>query len=198
MPFNPAKNWTGSDELSLWSSEAREKIIASKKQDVPPIWYESTLRQWYFPHDLIDLWAVIFTVKIHKGRIYISSISGAIAVLSESHEPGCAFDLEKLLPSQEDLGEIYSMDVDDNYILTGHTYASTSLQLWNLADVTPIKVIRENTSESIVWNLFLAFPLTLVCRDNEVNSSLLYLTIFPSFSWPNTIIHLNKTQLCWE
>ena len=106
-------------------------------------------------------------VKIHKGRIYISSISGAIAVLKEETPEG-VFELEKLLPNQEELGEIYSMDVDDNYILTGHTYASTSLQLWKMADVTPIKVIRENTSESIVWNLFLAFPLTLVCRDNEV------------------------------
>ena len=103
-------------------------------------------------------------------RVFVSSLSGSISVLKETPSPGSPdkFALEVLLPSQKDLGEIYSMDLDDKYMLTGHTFASTSIQLWSMEEVEPLKVIRENTSESIVWNLHLAYPLTLVCRDNEV------------------------------
>ena len=72
------------------------------------------------------------------------------------------------VPSRTDLGEIYSMAADERFLLTGHTYASTSLQLWTIADMKSKLIIRENKSESIIWNLHLAYPLALVCRDNEV------------------------------
>ena len=55
--------------------------------------------------------------------MYISSISGAIAVLRETAGDAGSrldkFELEVMLPSQPELGEIYSMDVDDKHILTG-------------------------------------------------------------------------------
>ena len=34
-------------------------------------------------------------------------------------------------------------------------------------DATQDYIIGENNSESIIWNIHLAFPLALVCRDNE-------------------------------
>ena len=109
-------------------------------------------------------------VKIIGSRVYVSSLSGAIVVLEELDDPEQdeLFDLKMFVPSRTELGEIYSMAADERFLLTGHTYASTSLQLWSIADVQSQAIIRENTSESIIWNLQLAYPLALVCRDNEI------------------------------
>jgi hypothetical protein len=70
---------------------------------------------------------------------------------------------------QQDYGEIYSLAVDEKYLLTGHTLTTTCVQLWNINEdnILPNSTMRETSSESIIWNLHLAFPLALVCRDNE-------------------------------
>ena len=110
-------------------------------------------------------------VKIVDQRVYVSSLSGDIFVLEENnddHDDGEEFVVANAIPSRSDLGEIYSMAADERFLLTGHTYASTSIQLWSIKDLNSELVIRENTSESIIWNLQLAYPLALVCRDNEV------------------------------
>ena len=151
----------------IWSIDMNKKHIVTGSWDATVnVWLRSTgekVFRFRHPHE-----REISSVKLARDRVYISSLSGGIAVLKETPEVPEKFDLELLLPNQKELGEIYSMDVDDTYILTGHTYTSTSLQLWSLKEVVPLKVIRENTSESIVWNLHLAYPLTLVCRDNEI------------------------------
>ena len=109
-------------------------------------------------------------VKIVGKRVYVSSLSGAIVVLEELDDPeeDELFDLKMFVSSRSDMGEIYSMAADERFLLTGHTYASTSLQLWSISDVQSKLIIKENTSESIIWNLQLAYPLALVCRDNEI------------------------------
>ena len=70
---------------------------------------------------------------------------------------------------QKDPGEIYSLAVDENLLLTGHTLSTTSVMVWNIESDNLIQdyVMGENNSDSIIWNLHLAFPLALVCRDNE-------------------------------
>ena len=59
--------------------------------------------------------------------------------------------------------------MDQNYLLTGHTLNTTCVQVWSISedDLLPCSTMRENSSESIIWNIHLAFPLALICRDNE-------------------------------
>ena len=60
-------------------------------------------------------------VKLIRNRIYISCLSGSLAVLSDD-----GYELVRLLTN---LGEIYSMSGDDNYLLTGHTTSNTFIQV---------------------------------------------------------------------
>ena len=59
--------------------------------------------------------------------------------------------------------------MDQNYLLTGHTLNTTCVQVWSISedDLLPCSTMRENSSESIIWNIHLAFPLALICRNNE-------------------------------
>jgi hypothetical protein len=51
----------------------------------------------------------------------VSCLSGSLAVLTED-----TFELACFLPN---LGEIYSMSGDENFLLTGHTSSNTSIQV---------------------------------------------------------------------
>ena len=45
------------------------------------------------------------------------------------------------------------------------------MKLWSLdhdAALIPKVTIKEDHSESIIWNLHVAFPIALVCRDTNV------------------------------
>ena len=150
----------------IWSIDMNRTYVVTGSWDATVnIWCrKSGLKIYNFNHPHSR---EISSVKISENRVYLSCLSGSLAVLKETLDNPDKFALERLIPNQKDLGEMYSMDVDDKYILTGHTFTSTALQLWSLDDVSSMNVIIENTSESIVWNLHLAYPLALVCRDNE-------------------------------
>ena len=153
----------------IWCIDMSSKYICTGSWDASVIIWSRDNGEKVYTFDHPDN-KEISGVKIIGTKVYVSSLSGAIAVLEELEEPtdNELFTLEILVPSRTDLGEIYSMAADEQFLLTGHTYASTSLQLWSIVDVKSKLIIRENTSESIIWNLQLAYPLALVCRDNEV------------------------------
>ena len=153
----------------IWCIDMNSKYICTGSWDASVIIWSRQTGEKVYTFDHPDS-KEISGVKIVGSRIYVSSLSGAIAVLEEIEEPEEreVFDLKMFVPSRTDLGEIYSMAADERFLLTGHTYASTSLQLWSILDVKSKLIIRENTSESIIWNLQLAYPLALVCRDNEI------------------------------
>ena len=107
--------------------------------------------------------------------MYISSISGAIAVLRETAgdagSPLDKFELEVMLPSQPELGEIYSMDVDDKHILTGKHFQIDAYKI----DAYKIDAYKIDSTEGIVDIVKRAFALaaTTTIADNSG------LTVFP-------------------
>ena len=153
----------------IWCIDMNSQYICTGSWDASVIVWSRTDGEKVYTFEHPDN-KEISGVKIAGPRIYVSSLSGAVAVIEELEEPDEdeIFDLKMFVPSRTDLGEIYSMAADERFLLTGHTYASTSLQLWTIADMKSKLIIRENKSESIIWNLHLAYPLALVCRDNEV------------------------------
>jgi len=44
----------------------------------------------------------------------------------------------------------------------------SAFKLWRADDFEVVKVIKEESSESIIWNIHLSHPLALICRDNEL------------------------------
>ena len=101
--------------------------------------------------------------------VYVSCLSGALSILKidMTHDK---FEFVKSINCQKDPGEIYSLAVDETFLLTGHTLNTTCVQIWNIQgeELHQNHTIREENSESIIWNLHLAYPLALVCRDNEI------------------------------
>ncbi len=81
--------------------------------------------------------------------------------------------------AKTDLGEIYSMALDDNTLLTSHSRAGVAtLHVWTLGPNLTIQdsdaesnllVPNEegSVSESIIWSITLDFPLAFLCHDNE-------------------------------
>ena len=75
-------------------------------------------------------------VKIIRNRIYVSCLFGSLAVLSAD-----GFQLIQLIAN---LGEIYSMAGDENHLLTGHTSANTSIQVYISTSITKRRLSRQN------------------------------------------------------
>ena len=125
-----------------------------------------TLADTHVRHDHREVSGVKFSLD---GKlIYVSCLSGALVILKVNH-PSNKLEVLKTINCQKDPGEIYSLAVDENHLLTGHTLTTTSVMIWNIQgeEVLQDYTMGENSSDSIIWNLFLAYPLALVCRDNE-------------------------------
>ena len=69
----------------------------------------------------------------------------------------CSLSLAKIIRCHQEFGEIYSLALDKNYLLTGHTLTTTCVQVWNISgdDLLPCSTMREYSSESIIWNIHL-------------------------------------------
>ena len=63
-----------------------------------------------------------------------------------------------------ELGEIYSLACDTNHIITGHTLTNSAFKIWSADNFDTVKIIREESNESIIWNIHLKYPLALICR----------------------------------
>ena len=98
--------------------------------------------------------------------VYVSCLSGALSILKIQRRK---FEFLQQINCQKNNGEIYSLALNDEYLLTGHTLSTTCVQVWKIQGEKLIEdfAILDGTSESIIWNLFMAYPLALVCRDNE-------------------------------
>ena len=68
-----------------------------------------------------------------------------------------SLSLAKIIRCHQEFGEIYSLALDKNYLLTGHTLTTTCVQVWNISgdDLLPCSTMREYSSESIIWNIHL-------------------------------------------
>ena len=82
-----------------------------------------------------------------------------------------------------ELGEIYSLAIDTDWCMTGHTLTNSSFKIWKIDNFEVVKIIKvtrlraaprlvhvslkENCNQSIIWNIHLVYPLALICRDNE-------------------------------
>ena len=63
--------------------------------------------------------------------VYVSCLSGALTIL-KLNETRNKLILVKSVNCQKDCGEIYSLAVDENFLLTGHTLTTTTVLVWNI------------------------------------------------------------------
>ena len=63
--------------------------------------------------------------------VYVSCLSGALTIL-KLNENRNKLLLIKSVNCQKHCGEIYSLAVDENLLLTGHTLTTTSVLVWNI------------------------------------------------------------------
>ena len=82
----------------------------------------------------------------------------------------CSLSLAKIIRCHQEFGEIYSLALDKNYLLTGHTLTTTCVQVWNILgdDLLPCSTMRENSSESIIWNIYLGGFLKKYEKENYI------------------------------
>ena len=149
----------------VWSVDMNSEYIVSGSWDSSVrIWDRADGRLAFLythPHG-----REISGVRVAGERILVTSLAGSLNVLKRLG-PG-SFMVEKFVPFSPALGEIYSVACDPRHVITGHTGASHSaLKLWDAATLEEVRVIKEECSESIVWNLHLRHPLALVCRDSD-------------------------------
>ena len=78
----------------------------------------------------------------------------------------CSLSLAKIIRCHQEFGEIYSLALDKNYLLTGHTLTTTCVQVWNISgdDLLPCSTMREYSSESIIWNIHLGGSFKILKR----------------------------------
>lgn len=162
-----AANLTGHTD-HIWSVDMTADLIVSGSWDTSvKLWakYSWKLLDTFGHPDQREISGVKFSTDAKL--VYVSCLSGALTILKLVNQENLLH--LKSINCQTEYGEIYSLAVSEYYVVTGHTLATTCLQVWNIVaeDLAPSSTMRENTSESIIWNLYLAFPLALVCRDNE-------------------------------
>ena len=63
-----------------------------------------------------------------------------------------------------ELGEIYSLACDTQHVITGHTLTNSAFKIWSADNFDVVKIIKEESNESIIWNIHLKYPLALICR----------------------------------
>ena len=154
----------------IWSVDMTPSYIVSGSWDFSVIlWKRSNLNilDVYSHPDHREISGVKFNSE--GNLVYVSCLSGALSILKIDLNNE-KFEFVKSINCQKDPGEIYSLAVDDTFLLTGHTLNTTCVQIWNIQgeELLQNHTIREENSESIIWNLHLAYPLALVCRDNEI------------------------------
>jgi WD40 repeat protein len=159
----------------IWTLDQDSRILASGSWD-------GTVRIW-----LKQDWKHLFTfihpdsreisgIKIHNKMIYVGCLSGSVAVITE--EAGRERFLLKQIVHTAHLehtcqGGVYALDIQHNRLISSHAKVYPSLQEWNIhprdGHIKPVKILFEKAqSESIIWSIHLAFPLALLCHDNEI------------------------------
>ena len=74
--------------------------------------------------------------------VYVSCLSGALTILKLDENTN-KMAMIKSISCQKDFGEIYSLAVDDNLLLTGHTLTTTSVLVWNLQGTYVFSLISQ-------------------------------------------------------
>ena len=117
-------------------------------------------------------------MKISGRRILVTSLAGSLNVLKRVGRgifiverytsflirPKVTFTIFRFFPGSMELGEIYSLACDTNHIITGHTLTNSAFKIWSADNFDTVKIIREESNESIIWNIHLKYPLALICR----------------------------------
>lgn len=160
------RNLTGHTD-HIWSVDMTPDLIISGSWDASvKLWNRKslTLADTYTHPDQREISGVKFNIQ--GDLVYVSCLSGALTVLKVSDNK---FTMLKSINCQKDPGEIYSLAVDENILVTGHTLTTTSVLIWNIEDDNVLQdySIGDNNSDSIIWNIHLASPLALICRDND-------------------------------
>jgi len=149
----------------VWSIDMNREFIVSGSWDSSVrIWNRSDGRLLFLythPHG-----REISGVSISGNRILVTSLAGSLNVIERQGRE--TFVVKRFFPESQGLGEIYSLACDNNFIITGHTSTNSAFKLWRADDFEVVKVIKEESSESIIWNIHLCHPLALICRDNEL------------------------------
>ena len=71
------------------------------------------------------------------------------------------FQLVRTVSCSKDQGEIYSLAVDEKYLLTGHTQTATCIQLWTIdgEDIIPTSEVGSTMSNPFSF-VFIKFVVT--------------------------------------
>jgi len=148
----------------VWSIDMnREYIVSGSWDSSVRIWDRDDGRIIFLythPHG-----REISGVKISGKRILVTSLAGSLNVLKRVARG--SFIVEKFFPGSMELGEIYSLACDTRHVITGHTLTNSSFKLWSAENFDTVKIIKEESNESIIWNIHLKYPLALICRDND-------------------------------
>ena len=51
-----------------------------------------------------------------------------------------------------DLGEIYSLACDSDYVVTGHTLTNSAFKIWNTQDLDTVKIIKVSLKTRLKLN----------------------------------------------
>ena len=162
----------------IWSIDLNEGFIVSGSWDASAkIWSRAKggvlEHEFRFPDG-----REVSQVKIKDSnedgcKVFVASLGGVIAILKE-RSGGRGFETETTIPAKSDLGEIYSMTLDDSLLLTSHSRNMTMLQVWLLGPnhtstkaTTALIQDSRHSGESIIWSITLDFPLAFLCHDNE-------------------------------
>eukprot|EP00090_Calanus_glacialis_P004077 TRINITY_DN13023_c0_g1_i1.p1 TRINITY_DN13023_c0_g1~~TRINITY_DN13023_c0_g1_i1.p1 ORF type:complete len:713 (+),score=103.45 TRINITY_DN13023_c0_g1_i1:114-2252(+) len=148
----------------VWSIDMNKEYIVSGSWDSSVrIWDRDEGRIMFLythPHG-----REISGVKISGKRILVTSLAGSLNVLKRVARG--SFIVEKFFPGSMELGEIYSLACDTKHVITGHTLTNSAFKIWSADNFDVVKIIKEESNESIIWNIHLKYPLALICRDNE-------------------------------
>jgi len=148
----------------VWSIDMNKEYIVSGSWDSSVrIWDREEGRIMFLythPHG-----REISGVRISGKRILVTSLAGSLNVLKRVGRG--SFIVEKFFPGSMELGEIYSLACDTKHVITGHTLTNSAFKIWSAENFDVVKIIKEESNESIIWNIHLKYPLALICRDNE-------------------------------
>ena len=101
----------------IWSVDMTQHLIVSGSWDATvKLWskYSWKILDTFAHPDHKEISGVKFSVN--GQYIYVSCLSGALTILKLEHKK---LSLAKIIHCQQEFGEIYSLAVDKNYILTG-------------------------------------------------------------------------------
>ena len=122
----------------------------------------SNEKQKSFFNDTFNRWSVL------KCQVNLAQVK-PISQLHIKIQFFCSLSLAKIIRCHQEFGEIYSLALDKNYLLTGHTLTTTCVQVWNISgdDLLPCSTMREYSSESIIWNIHLGGSFKIWNRYNS-------------------------------